>query len=121
MELAGMFGKHFNWIEENFEQALLDWTNDQNMLAYKALPTIVYWGILIHRNKSIFKDKTTTPQLIASNILAIANHFTSVQKPPRTRDPGQELIDKIVPWGYFDRATQGEPTVCGARSVLHLN
>lgn len=121
MALVRMYGKHFNWNGENFEQAFSDWTNDRNMVAYKALLAIVCWGIWIYRNKIIFEDKTTTPQLIASNILAIANLFTLVQKPPRTRNPGQEVIDKTVPWGYFDGAAQGEPTVCGVGVVLHLN
>lgn len=44
-----------------------------------------------------------------------------MQKPPRTRDLGQELIDKTIPWGYFDGAAQGEPTVYGVGVVLHLN
>lgn len=115
-----MYNKPFNWNRENFEQALLAWTTDWIMSSYKSLPAIVCWGIWIHRNKGIFEDMITTPQVVASNILAIANHFTTEPKPPRTREPRQEHIDKTVPWGYFDGAAQGEPTVCGAGVVLYL-
>lgn len=85
------------------------------------MPGIVYWGIWIHINRSIFKDKTMTPQLIAANFVAIANHVVVIQKLPQARFLVQEAIDKSFPWGYFDGATQGEPIVCGAWALLYLD
>ena len=90
------------------------------MSTYKALPAIVCWGIWIRRNNDIFEDRITTPQVVASNILAIAAHFSTEQKQPRVREIRQETIDKSFPWGYFDRAAQGEPICCGAGAVLYL-
>ena len=57
---------------------------------------------------------------MASNILAIASHFSSAQKPPQIRDIRHKTIDKSIPWGYFDGATQGDPTYCDAGAVLYL-
>ena len=115
-----MYNKPFNWNGENFEQALLAWTTDRNLSSYKSLPVIVCWGLWIHRKKGIFEDRITTPQVVASNILSIANHFTLEPKPPWTKELQQEHIDKTVPLGYFDKVAQGEPTVCGAGAVLYL-
>ena len=110
-----------NWDRENLEQALAQWTNDRSLTAFKSPPAIVCWGIWIHRNHSIFEDKTMTPQLIVANFVAIANHFLVIQKPPRPRFIVHEAIDKSFPWGYFDGAAQGEPNVCGAGAILHLD
>jgi hypothetical protein len=79
-ELSEIYGKPFNWDGENFEQALGRWTNDRSLTAYKSLLAIVCWGIWIHRNRNIFEDKTMTPQLIAANFVAIANHFVVIKK-----------------------------------------
>lgn len=81
---------------------------------------MVCWGIWIHMNKGIFEDRVTTPQVVASNILAIASFFSLDQKPPRVRDIWQEIIDKSFPWGYFDRAAQGDHIYCGVGVVLYL-
>ena len=71
-------------------------------------------GDLDHRNKGIFKDRITTPQVVASNILAIASFFSLDQKPPRVRDIRQKTMDKSFPWGYYDGAAQGDHIYCGA-------
>lgn len=47
---------------------------------------MVCWGIWIHKNKGIFEDRVTTPQVVASNILAIASFFSLDQKPLCVRD-----------------------------------
>ena len=91
------------------------------MSTYKSLPALVCWGIWIHRNRSILEEKTTTPQLIAANIVAIPNHFVTIQKPPGAKILEQETIDKSIPWGYFDGAAQGDLNVCGAGVILHLD
>ena len=52
--------------------------------------------------------------------MAISNHFLASQSPPRVRLPIQEIIDKSFPWGYFDGAAQGDPSMCGAGAVLFL-
>ena len=119
--MSKIYGKQFNWAGENFEHALGRWTNDRSLLAFKSLLAIVCWGIWIHRNCSIFKDKVMTPHLIAANFVAIANHFVVIQKPPRIRLLVQEVIDKSYPWGYFDGVAQGDPIVCGVGALLYLD
>lgn len=80
---------------------------------------MVCWGIWVHRNKGIF-CRITTPQVVVSNILAIASHFTLVQKSPQVREIRQETIVKSFPGGYFDGSAQGDPIYCGAGVVLYL-
>ena len=62
-----------------------------------------------------------TPQLIAANSVAIANHYVFIQKPPRARILVPKAIDKSYPWGYFDGVVQGDPLVCGAGALLFLD
>ena len=115
-----MYGKQFDWDGETFERALSRLTADRSLKTFKSLPTVVFWGIWIHRNRNIFEDKVTTPHLVAANSVAIANHFLAIQKPPRIRTLVQEVIDKSYPWGYFDGTTQGDPKMCGAGALLYL-
>ena len=52
--------------------------------------------------------------------MAITNHFLIVPPPSRVRQSAQESIEKSFPWGYFDGAAQGDPSLCGAGAVLYL-
>jgi hypothetical protein len=115
-----MFNKPFNCHGDSIKQALHEWLSSRNMTSYKALPAMVCWWIWIHRNKGIFKDMITTPQVVASNILAIASHFSSVQKSSWVREIRQETIDKSFSWGYFDGVAQGDPIYCDAGAILYL-
>ena len=119
-ELLEVYGKHFGWEGETVVLALGRWMANRSLKSFNSLPAVVSWGIWIYKNRSIFEDKIVTPQLVASNSVAIANHFLTTQKPPRNRIPVQEVIDKTYPWGYFDGASQGDPTMCGVGVVLFL-
>jgi ribonuclease HI len=119
-ELSVVYGKLFDWDGETIEQALGRWIADKSLKTFDSLPAVVSWGIWIHRNRNIFNDRVSTPQLVAANSVAIANHFLTIQKPPHTRILFQEVIDKSYPWGYFDGAAQGDPTMCGAGALLFL-
>ena len=115
-----VYGKPFDWEGETVELALGKWMADRSLKTFDSLPTVVSWGIWIHQNRNIFEDRVSTPQLVASNSGAIANHFMTTQKPPRNRILVQEVIDKSYPCGYFDGVAQGDPTLCGAGAVLFL-
>lgn len=81
-ELSAVYGKHFGWEGETVELALGRWMADRSLKSFNSLPAVVSWGIWIYRNRSIFENKVVTPQLVAANSVAIANHFLTTQKPP---------------------------------------
>ena len=116
-ELRGIGNKQFLWRGESFEQDLSYWLSDHIVSQYKSLPAIASWGICINRNKGIFEGKITTPQIVASNIMAIAAHFMVVKRTQRMRDIRPETIDQSYPQGYFDGAGQGNHTRCDAGAI----
>ena len=84
-ELSVVYGKHFGWEGEIVELAWVRWMADRSLKSFISLPVVVSWGIWIYRNQSIFEGKVVTPQLVATNLVAIANHFLTTKKPPRNR------------------------------------
>ena len=118
--LLVVYGKHFSWVGEIMELTWGSWLADRSLKSFSSLPNIVSWGIWIYKNRNIFEDKVVTPQLVATSSVAIANHFVAVPSPSHVRLSPQESIDKSCPWGFFDGATQGDPSLCGAGVVLYL-
>ena len=44
-ELVGMYNKPLNWHGDSVDQVLHTWASDWNLTSYKALPTMICWGI----------------------------------------------------------------------------
>ena len=80
-ELSAVYGKQFGWEGETVELAWGSWLADRSLKSYISLPAVVSWGIWIYRNRCIFEDRVVTPQLVATNAVAITNHFLSSQSP----------------------------------------
>jgi hypothetical protein len=44
-----------------------------------------------------------------------------VEEKHSRHEPIEEVINKNIPWAYFDGASQGNPPKGGARGILHLS
>ena len=83
--LSEVYGKQFGWVGETMDLAWGSWLVDRSMKSFSSLPVVVSWGIWIYRNRNIFEDKVVTPQLVAANSVAIANHFLLAPSPSCVR------------------------------------
>ena len=54
-----------------------------------------------------------------AQIAAIIQHFRAPEQIPKIRPVREELIDKDIPWGYFDGASQAHQLNCGGGGVLY--
>jgi len=84
----------------------------------KALPLLVIWGVWIARNDMIFSEKCCTPEIMATLASGILMAYPQHIRVKNQRDILEVEIDKSVPWGFFDGATQGN--ICGGGSFLFL-
>lgn len=54
-----------------------------------------------------------------AQIVVIIHHFRARVNPLKIRPVRVEQIDKAIPWGYFDGASQDGQMRCGGGGVLH--
>ena len=54
-----------------------------------------------------------------AQIVAIFLHFKEPEKTLKIRNVREELIDKTLPWGFFDGASQDQRLHCGGGGVLY--
>ena len=54
-----------------------------------------------------------------AQIVVIIQHFREPEKIHKHRPVREELIDKAIPWGYFDGASQARQMSCGGGGVLY--
>ena len=85
----------------------------------RAVPCIIAWGIWITRNRYIFHDSHIPMEAVVAQIAAIIQHFRAPEQIPKIRRVREELIDKDIPWGYFDGASQAHQLNCGGGGVLY--
>ena len=83
-----------------------------------ALPLLVIWGVWLARNKFLFNDKACNPAITASFSCGFMNAFPQYIRSTRQREALDVELDKTVPWGFFDGATQNN--ACGGGALLYL-
>ena len=69
----------------------------------------------------IFNDRHSSPMEIATKDADIITFFMNFAPSLIRRPVVQEVINREIPWGYFDGATRGDPVRCGGGVVFFLN
>ena len=95
------------------------WWNNNRVCQYKAMPTLFVFTIWETRNKDIFKDTLSSPDLTPNLLLQnVMEHHKEIKtKPKRVLKPPR--LDKNIPWAFFDGASQAEPLLGGAWGILY--
>jgi len=106
------------WNGANMQIALQNWISDGRNEKYLALPLIITWGIWGARNRFIFEDKWTEPEMVAAHCIGTLQHFPQSTKVKSKRTVGALDLDKTIPWAFFDGAAQGNPQTCGGGGLI---
>ena len=91
-----------------------------HILEWNALIPDKLWYIWKARNLCCFDDKVLSPYQVSSFCLGCIKSFPQ-DKTIRIRQVVVEVVDKTLPWGYFDGSTSGDPKICGAGGVLFIS
>ena len=77
------------------------WWNNERVGHYEAFPALFVFTIWETRNRAIFKDMLTTPELTINVLLqkAMEHQTEKKQKPKRVLKPLS--LDKNTPWDFF--------------------
>ena len=114
-----MLRYNLEWHGHTVLEAFQNWWDAHHTPALRATPCIFAWGIWITRNKVIFQDCRIPLDIVAAQIVSIVQHFKAPVKASRTRGTQEEQIEKNIPWGYFDGASQDQQMTCGGGGVLY--
>lgn len=63
------------WISLSIKDAWHQWASYPSSHTFKAFPLIIYWGIWIACNRSIFRDEASSPRSIIVELMTILSHF----------------------------------------------
>ena len=85
------------------------------------MPFIFFWGLWIARNEVIFNNRHNSPMEIASKDAGFISFFSDSIPTPRQGVVSHEIINKEIPWGYFDGTVGGVPVRCGGGVAIFLN
>ena len=110
-EVGKQMGFSGGWQGDTVLQDFHRWWSGLNSL--RVVPCIIAWGIWITRNKIIFQDCRIPMESVVAQIVAIIQHFREPEKPLKHRPVREEQIDKAIPWGFFDGASQARQLICG--------
>jgi hypothetical protein len=94
---------------------------DKLVKEFESFLDILVYLVLWAHNYNIFIDADIPHEVTASLILNLLKEFKVDQKIKNPRIPFMLDLDFKIPWGYFDGASQGHPTVCGVEVVLFMN
>ena len=103
-EVGKQLGYIGGWQGDSALIAFQNWWAGKKYL--RAVPCIFAWGIWITRNKIIFQDCRTPMESVVAQIVVIIQHFREPEKIHKHRPVREELIDKTLPWGFFDGTSQ---------------
>ena len=116
-----LMGQQVSWVGESLEGDFPRWWRSGATKALWAIPLIISWGVWLARNDVIFNDLIKVPTEIAIKAMGIAKHYVQLNSDLKTRNILQEQINLEMPWGYFDGAVEGNPSLCGGGVVLFFN
>jgi len=94
---------------------------DQHAKGIHALSIILYWGIWIVQNKSIFAGVSSYPNHVIVKGLAILSHFSKGLVVTHVQNMAHAEPDQTCPLRFFDRAPQGDSPMCGGGFVLYIS
>eukprot|EP00253_Pinus_taeda_P030057 PITA_30057 len=118
-ELEKLMNKKFEWGNGNLDEAWSKWWHQYPKGNMRNLPPIICWGVWLARNRSIFQDKGTPPNVTAIQAVSI---YTSILEPEEKKSQNGNKTVQIkegIPWAFFDGASQKNQA--GAGIIIHLN
>lgn len=105
----------------SIEHAWKQWFSFPSSHTFKVFPLIICWGIWISRNHSIFFNESSSPQLVAAELMTILYHFPQDKNVRKVCIIVPESQDQSSPWDFFDGSFDGSGVWCGEGFILHIS
>jgi len=118
-ECSNLVGSPCQWSGVSIGAAWEDWWRRTTIQKHKYLPLLVIWGIWLARNKAIFNDKPSLPEITAVQSVGLFKSLPEHLRAAKQRRVLDVEIDRSRPWAFFDGASQNN--MCGGGAVLYLS
>ena len=66
----------------------------------------------------MFQDCRIPLETVAAQAISIVHHFRPPNRPCKIKYIRDDHIDKTMPWGFFDGASQDNQLLCGGGGVI---
>jgi hypothetical protein len=120
-EVESMIGLKNVWEGGDIEEAFRSWYSKKDTKKIRSLPLNIAWGVWLARNLKLFEGKETLPLKCVIQSLNILNAYPWVEEKQKRHELKEEVINKAIPWAYFDGASQGSPPKGGVGGILYLS
>jgi hypothetical protein len=101
LECSTSLQRYCKWQGQTIEEAWKQWLQDPKNNNIKSLPLLINWGVWLSRNSSIFKEKSSIPELIAAQSLSILSHFPQGKDGSTIRQVTKESVDHSRSWAFL--------------------
>lgn len=107
-------------MDSSLEHNVLAWWQDTRVCNLEAFPSLFVLSIWEVRNKAIFLNLETLPEVTTTILLQKVSEHCLDPAANSWRVATSPLINKYLPWAFFYGASQGDPPSGGAGGVVHL-
>ena len=106
-------------VEVSLEHKTKAWWTERSVCLYSVVPSLFSYGIWWARNTIIFNNKMIPPEVTTTLVVQWVREHRSKEKEHKIRVlVPLEIKKKVVPWAFFDGASQGDPSLGGSTRVL---
>ena len=92
----------------------------KKICAYEAFLILYIFSIWEARNRAIFNNSWTPPDITISLLISKVQEHKRDVPTTKTRIIRDLVINREIPWDFFDGASQGEPPLEGAGEVINV-
>jgi hypothetical protein len=57
-----------SWNEASYDRCLWSWLHDYHLKAFKEIPTLITWGLWLHRNQALFEGIKQSSTMVVHKI-----------------------------------------------------
>ena len=98
-----------------------DWWNNKAVCEFSAFPVLYVFTIWEACNRAIFKNTWTPIDISSALLLQKVQEHRKAHKEGKTRAIINPVIDRSIPWAFFDGSIQGDATIGGAGGVIFIS
>ena len=109
------------YARTSLEQKSCAWWSYSSVHLFSAFPSSFTYRIWWACNTTIFNNRFIPHELTTTLVVQWIREHKSKEKELKIRKMVPPVINKEIPWAYFDGASQGNPPLGGLRGVLYLS
>ena len=105
-------------LEGTWEKKAKGWWNNKAVCEFSDFPVLFVFTIWEAQNRAMFKNSWTPIDISSAVLMQKVQEHISAPKARKIRAATSPVIDRSIPWAFFDGASQGDPAISGVGGVI---